>query len=126
MNKRAGAERAEDFGGTAGLLSRVLITVFMLPFFAVGLSMCVGGSLFIGQTRGISLLGSVFGLAFLALPLLALINVWSGKRPPSRPAAVPNADEQAPPEPASAARACAYCGRLRPLGPGVCDGCGAR
>lgn len=112
--------------------TRICITVFLLPFFGVGLFLTVGGGFAGsqgGMLTGLGVFGILIGLAFLALPTLMLIGVWSssfkgpaaGVQASSEPSA-PEREELAK----IAMQTCSYCSRSRPVTETMCPSCGAR
>jgi hypothetical protein len=109
------------------LAIRILVTIFCLPFFVLGLSMLLGtgafgsplGNLGPGMSGGIH----IFAIGFLAVPTLIVIVVWLAKPSRTNSAASPLRD-------ASTSHVltttCSYCGLPRAINPPTrCEGCGA-
>lgn len=93
---------------------RIGFTVFAIPFLIIGLSMVLGG----GTFGGFGWFGSLFGLPFIAVPVIMIAAVWlSPKRTQTSSGTAP---ESAPPP----LPACSYCGRPRLQGSVRCESCG--
>lgn len=99
---------------------RIFVTLFTLPFFAVGFGMIGGG----GILGGFGWFGVLFGVAFVAVPALMLMAVWfgMGKKPAMMAERLSRVGSAMPPE---ATVACKYCGRQRSAVATACPSCGA-
>ena len=99
---------------------RIGVTIFTLPFFVVGASLAFGG----GFLGGFGWFGTLFGIAFMAVPAMMLIFIWSAK--PGKPAKAPQPAPITPPTPPMPQKvSCTYCGRPRPASAVDCPSCGA-
>ncbi len=109
---------------------RICITIFLLPFLGVGLSLVAGGG-FAGSRGGLlagfGAFGVVVGLAFLAIPVLMLFVIWTSDF--KQPAKFDRTPIEPPENPtqhtASPMRSCNYCKRPRPATEPTCPACGA-
>jgi hypothetical protein len=102
---------------------RIGFTVFAIPFLIIGLLMLFGGGVIGSQFSSFGWLGSLFGLPFIAVPIIMIAAVWLS---PMRPKSTDAAAAAASPSPSSGTpTACAYCGRPRPSATTACESCGA-
>lgn len=109
---------------------RICITLFLLPFFGVGLVLVTGGGIAGSQGglfTGLGVFGVLIGLAFLGVPTLMLILVWTSSFKGPGAGSRGELKVQTTNEASNVAmQTCSYCQRPRPVAEATCPACGAR